>query len=393
MDRQPVSPDASSGARRLRIALVANTCWYLYNFRRNLMTRLRLDGHEVLAVGGVDGYAEKLRQEGFACAAIPFSATGTSPLTELRTVRALRRTLRDRRVDVVLSYTPKGNIYGVMALAGTSTALIANISGLGRSFVQGGWFAHLVRILYGITLRHARNVFFQNEDDRQLFLRERLVTPIQARRVPGSGVDLRHFQPIDERVPDGSLRVLMIARLLWSKGIAEYVESARRLRSVGGRWQFALLGELDESQRSGVAPAMLRQWVDEGLIEYLGSTDDVRPFISAADCIVLPSYREGVPRSLLEAAAMARPVVATDVPGCRECIDDGVSGFLCKPQDAADLTRALNKLAALDHDSRREMGRAGRRKVESEFDERIVIERYLEVIRGVESQLARAAAA
>lgn len=372
-----MSGDSASHQRPLRIAVVANTCWYLYNFRRNLMATLQADGHQVVAVGGADNYAEKLRDEGFHCITVPFTSSGLSPLRELHTVVALRRVLRGARVEVALTYTPKGTVYTAFALAGSTVPTIANISGLGRAFVRGGWLAALVRWLYRLTLHRARWVFFQNDDDRQAFLRHRLVAPARTRRVPGSGVDLQRFQAQPARAPDGSLRLLMVARLLWAKGVREYVEAARHLRSQGGNWHFALLGAPDSSPDSGVPAAQLAQWVSEGCIEYLGTTDDVRPHIQAADCVVLPSYYpEGVPRSLLEAAAMARPVITTDTPGCRDCVDHGVTGWLCRPRDEDDLVSALRTFASLNDDARHRMGVAGRRKMEREFDETIVIEQY-----------------
>jgi glycosyltransferase involved in cell wall biosynthesis len=277
----------------------------------------------------------------------------------------------------VLTYTPKGTIYTAMALTGTAVPTIANISGLGRAFAHGSRLAPLLRALYRLALRRARCVMFQNADDQSVFLREGLVAPLRARRVPGSGVDLQRFQPGIPRTATGPLRFLMVSRLLWSKGVGEYVEAARIIRSQGHDWRFGLLGALDASPGSGVPAAVLAQWAAQGSIEYLGTTDDVRPHLEAADCVVLPSsYPEGVPRSLLEAAAMARPVITTDAPGCRDCVEDGVTGLLCRPLDAADLVRALHAFAALDADARRRMGLAGRRKMEREFDEALVIEQY-----------------
>ncbi len=375
-----MSDDSPHRCRQLRIGVVANTSWYLYNFRRNLMVSLQRDGHHVTAVGGQDEYVDRLRGEGLQCIGVPFTGSGTSPLRELRTVRALRKALLGQSLDVVLTYTPKGTIYTALALIGSRVPTIANISGQGRAFVHGGWLARVVRGMYRFALRRASHVFFQNAEDQQVFVRDGLIDPDRARRVPGSGVDLQRFQPRSPHVPDGTLRVLMVARLLWSKGVREYVEAARLLQSSGTPWHFALLGGLDPSPHSGVPAAQLEQWVADGVIEYLGTTDDVRPHLAAADCVVLPSYREGMPRSLLEAAAMARPVITTDTPGCRDCVAHGINGLLCRPRDATDLARALRNFAALDDDARRRMGTAGRQKMELEFDESFVIEQYRQAL-------------
>lgn len=365
----------------LRIAVVANTSWYLYNFRRNLMRALAEDGHEVVSIGGDGEFARRLRQEGFRHAEVRFSSDGTKPLGELQTVRALRQALRRERIDMVLSYTPKGNIYAALAMLGTGTIQIMNISGLGRAFVQRGMLGRLVTALYRMTVGHAAWVFFQNDDDWRFFIDSALVRRDRSSRLPGSGVDLQNFRPMPlPASADDACIFLMVSRLLWEKGVGEYAAAARQVRQVKPQARFQILGPLDPSPHRGVPRATLQSWLDEGSVEYLGETDDVRPFLQAADCVVLPSYREGVPRSLLEAAAMARPVVTTDAVGCRQAVDDSVTGLLCQPRDAADLAGSILRMIEQRTDGRRQMGLAGRAKMEREFDERAVIDAYRQKI-------------
>jgi glycosyltransferase involved in cell wall biosynthesis len=295
----------------------------------------------------------------------------------------LKRILQEEEVDVVLSWTPKGNIYAAIALMGRKKPLIANVSGLGRAFIHRNWVTVVVRRLLKFALGKACVVFFQNMDDRRQFVAQGLVDEQRSQLLPGSGVDLTRFRPRHPRPLDNRLRVLMVSRLLWSKGIKEYIDAARTLRRDDPGWHFQVLGAPDESGSSGVPPGELQNWMSEGVIDYLGTTDDVRDLIAAADCVVLPSYREGLPRSMLEAAAMARPILTTDAPGCRDCVDDGINGFLFRPQDAKDLVGALKRFKSLDVEARMAMGEAGRRKVETQFDERIVIERYLTAINGL----------
>ena len=361
----------------MKIALVANTSWYLYNFRRNLMTELESKGHQVLAIGSSDDYAPRLKAEGFSQKAISFSQAGVNPFREIRTVQELRKLLLAEDVDVVLSWTPKGNIYSALALIGQKRPLIANVSGLGRAFIHRSWITLIVRQLFKVALDRANVIFFQNKDDCNMFVAQGLVDAKRSQLLPGSGVDLSRFQPRPSSASDDCIHVLMISRLLWSKGVQEYVDAARMMRSDDVRWRFQILGAIDGAGSSGVQRAQLESWIEEGVVDYLGTSDDVRDVIAAADCVVLPSYREGLPRSMLEAAAMARPILTTNVPGCRDCVDEGVNGFMFQPQDASDLVRALNKFKSLDQDARVQMGAAGRRKVEMEFDERIVIDRYL----------------
>jgi len=367
----------------MKIALVANTSWYLYNFRRNLMSSLESNGHQVIAIGSPDGYAQKLESEGFSQRTVPFNQAGVNPIRELQTVHKLRHILHEEDVDVVLSWTPKGNIYAGLALVGRQRSLIANVSGLGRAFIHRTWVTLVVRQLLKFTLGRANVIFFQNDDDRQQFTAQGLADERRSQLLPGSGVDLNRFRPLPPRPLDNRLQVLMVSRLLWSKGIREYVDAARTLRSNDPNWRFQVLGAPDESGSSGVQPSLLQSWVSEGVIEYLGTTDDVRAFMAAADCIVLPSYREGLPRSMLEAAAMAKPILTTDAPGCRDCVENGVNGFLFRPQDTQDLISALKRFNCLDTQARIAMGEAGRRKVETQFDERIVIDRYLSAINGL----------
>lgn len=369
----------------MKIAVVANTAWYLYNFRRNLMAALQQDGHQVFAVGGEGPFGQRLREQGFEFRAVPFSGAGTKPWRELTTVLALRRVLRIERVDVVLSYTPKGNLYAALAGRGRPLAQVMNVSGLGRAATSPGIASRVVDLLYRSTVARAAWVFFQNEDDRRLFVERGYVPQARTSRLPGSGVDLRAFTPCAlPSVEAGACVFLMVARLLWDKGVREYVDAARSLRAQWPRARFQLLGPLDASPRSGVPRAVLDGWVTEGLVEYLGETDDIRPFLHQADCIVLPSfYGEGVPRSLLEAAANARPVITTDAVGCRDAVDAGITGLLCAARDATNLARQMQVLLQMQPRQRSSMGIAGRQKMEREFDEHFVIDAYLDRIAAI----------
>lgn len=366
------------------ISVVANTSWYLYNFRRNLLHVLQSDGHDVIVIAPEDEYSRRLTSEGIIHRHIPLIGAGTNPILELRSLLALRQILRKTRVDVVLSYTPKGNIYSGLALMGRPTKFVANISGLGSAFVNRSWLNVLARMLYRYAFRRADWVFFQNEDDQKLFTDAGLVNIAKTERIPGSGVDLSYFSPVattQEKDADAPT-FLLIARLLWDKGVGEFIEAARLIRARFPSARFQMLGFLDVANPSAIPRQTVNAWAEEGIVEYLGTSDDVRPHLCAADCFVLPSfYREGVPRSLLEAAAMAKPVITTDTPGCRDTVDDGVTGFICRPRDAQDLADKMLMFLNISLAERQAMGARGREKMKREFDERIVIDRYLAVIR------------
>lgn len=364
-----------------RIVVSINTAWNIYNFRAGLIRALLEHGHEVIALAPPDAFSPKLEEMGCRFVPIVMDNKGTNPVKDLAVAITYWKSLREIRPAVFLGYTIKPNVYGSLAAQALGIPVINNVSGLGTAFLGNGALQRIVEKLYRMALWRSRRVFFQNEDDRALFVERRLVSPERTGVLPGSGIDLERFTP--EPLPacgDSSLRFLLIGRVLYDKGVGEFVEAARALKSEGQRGRFAILGFLDVENRTAVPHATMDAWVAEGAIEYLGTTDDVRPYIAAADCVVLPSYREGTPRTLLEAAAMARPLIATDVPGCREVVDDGVTGMLCRMKDPGDLARCMRAIIAMSPEQRRAMGLAGRRKMEGQFDEQLVITAYLKAI-------------
>lgn len=372
----------------MRIAIVANTSWYLYNFRLNLMRALMRAGYEVVAIAPTDAYSGKLRAAGVDHHHFPLQGASLNPLREAGSLWALHRVLRQQRAQVLLSYTPKGNIYAAVAASLLNLPIVANVSGLGRLFIQRGPLTWVVSELYRFAFRRAPRVFFQNQEDMRTFLDLGLVSQEQAVRIPGSGVDLSRFAPpsgdrtgSDDGAHEGRQFVfLLVARMLWDKGIGEFVQAARTIKQEYPSVEFRLLGFVDVQNPSAIPRAQIEQWEAEGIVRYLGSSDDVVPHLQAADCVVLPSYREGVPRSLLEAAAMAKPLITTDAPGCRDTLEHGVTGFLCQPRDADDLAEKMRAMLRMPEMDRLAMGRRGREKMLREFDERKVIDLYLEVI-------------
>lgn len=363
------------------IAVVANTAWYLFNFRLNLMKSLQAAGYRVLAVAPADAYADRIRAAGIEFEPVAISGSGINPLKELGSVCRLHRLFRRQHLSLVISYTAKGNIYSALACRTLGLSFIPNVSGLGRTFIRRSPLTWLVQCLYRSTLPHAHGVFFQNIDDMRVFVRAGLVPPELAERLPGSGVDLELFRPapFPRRPPDAPV-FLLVARMLWDKGVGDYVAAARKVRTAFPNAEFRLLGMLDSDNPSAISRRQMEEWVATGVVRYLGVTDDVAAHLADADCVVLPSYREGVPRVLLEAAAMARPVITTDVPGCRDTVVHRKTGFLCRPADEQDLAEKMVALIALTTVQRQAMGRLGRALVERSFDERFVLARYHDVV-------------
>jgi len=365
-----------------KVVLISiNAAWNVFNFRKALVAALREQGYRVLVAAPPDEYCERIEAMGAGFIPIAMDSKGVSPFQDLRLLGRYLQLLRQVRPDIFLGYTAKPNIYGSLAAAMLGIPVINNIAGLGTAFIRQNWLTGVLTRLYRLALHRSATVFFQNPEDRDLFLSERMVRPEQVRLLPGSGVDLAHFSPSEDvaRSNDG-FRFLLMGRVLWDKGVGEYVEAARIVRRVLPEARFQMLGFADSENRTAVPRAVVEGWVSEGIVEYLGQCDDVRRFVAAADCIVLPSYREGLPKSLLEAAAMAKPLIATDVPGCRHVVEHGKNGFLCAVRDAQALSDAMIRMAQLSSDERRALGTAGRQRMESEFDESLVAQHYLAAI-------------
>ena len=310
---------------------------------------------------------------------VELNHSGLNPIADLRLLWAYRKILKRLSPAAFLGFTIKPNIYGCLAARMWGVPAIANISGLGTVFMKRSLLTRFVSGMYRVALRHAKAVFFQNREDLELFVGNGIVRRDQARLLPGSGIDCERFPP--EPLHSGPPRFLLIGRLLGDKGVREFVEAARRVRLRNPATVFQLLGPIDEGNRTSIRPAELAAWVAEGVVEHLGVADDVRPFIAAASAIVLPSYREGLPRSLLEGAAMARPLIAADVPGSRDVIEHGVNGLLCEARSSDALEHAIETFIAMSPADRRAMGLAGRALVEQQFGEDRVIEAYLDAIR------------
>ena len=367
----------------MKIIICLNTAWNLVNFRAGLIRALVAAGYEVVAVAPDDKYAAGLNALGCRFVPLHMENGRTNPVQDAMLTLRFARLFARERPDVYLGYTVKPNVYGSLAAHMMRIPVINNIAGLGAVFIKDGWLVRVVRWLYRMALKRSAKVFFQNDDDRQLLISGGLVRAEVTELLPGSGIDLNRFTPaFTTAVHDANskFRFLLIARMLRDKGVGEYVEAARLLRQRWPQADFCLLGFVDVQNPAAISRAEMDAWVAEGVVNYLGVSDDVRIQIATADCVVLPSYREGTPRTLLEAAAMARPIITTDAVGCREVVNDGVNGYLCKVRDAGDLAEKMERMLSLSPEQRSEMGQRGRAKMVAEFDEVIVIGKYLTAI-------------
>lgn len=363
------------------IAISANTSWYIYNFRLNTIKTLLMNGYSVLVVSPQDQYSSKLINLGCEHIDIYIDARGKNPLNDLYLLSHFIKIYKNKKPDLILNFTPKNNIYSAIAARVNSIPVVNNIAGLGTVFVNDSIVCRITRLLYRLSQPKVNKIFFQNVDDLSLFLKCKISPVSNTELLPGSGVDLERFK-YTPTLDDGRIRFLLVARMLYEKGITYYAEVARNLKEKYGDYvEFRLLGFIDETNPNSIKKNTIEDWVNDGFINYLGSSDQVEEEIRKVDCVVLPSfYREGVPRSLLEAAAMGRPIITTDNVGCRETVIHNVNGFLCEPRSVDSLFTAIDKMIQLSHEQRTIMGIESRSMVEKKFDEKIVISRYINTI-------------
>lgn len=368
----------------MKVVLFANTDWYLYNFRRSLALALRDGGYDVLLISPPGPYGEKLRVLGLRWQPVPMDRRSLNPLRETALLWLLVRWLRRERPDVVHAFTIKCAIYGSLAarFAGVPARVNA-VAGMGYVFISDSRRARFLRPIVRVLLRLAlggssARLILQNPDDVAFFEHARLVDAAHVRLIPGSGVDTTDFAPGPARTLGNLIRVLLPARLLWDKGLAEFVQAARLLRERDIPVDLLLAGSPDPGNPAAVPESDVRAWVDEGLLRWLGHVDSMPELFRSVEIVALPSYREGLPKGLIEAAACGCALIATDVPGCREVVTHEVDGLRVPVRDGVALAGAIERLV-FDRDLRTRLGAAARAKAVAQFDERIVVARTMAV--------------
>ena len=337
-------------------------------------------GFDIVIIAPEGPYLEKLSQLGYKTIAIQIDNSSKSIFSNFRLIYSYYQLYKQEKPAIILHNAIKPNIYGALVCRQLRIPVISNISGLGAIFMKRGISSALGKFLYRISQKKVNTVFFQNTTDYQLFLSNRLVSDNQSKLIPGSGVDLARFNPSESHRNPQIVKFCFVGRMLGDKGIYEFIEAAKKIKATFPQAEFYILGELYLLNPTAVSKETLDQWIDDKTIVFLGKTDHVERELNQFDCIVLPSYREGLARVLLEASGMAIPIIASDVPGCREVIEDGKNGFLCKVKDAGSLAEQIEKMIYLSIDERKKMGEYGHQKICREFDEKIVIQSYLKAI-------------
>ena len=366
----------------LHICLVCNTAWAIHTYRPGLIRGLLQNGIRVTVIAPYDATADAMTALGADYIDLPLASKSVNPFNDLRTLYALWRIYRKLQPDLIFHYTIKPNIYGSLAAMLARVKSIAVTTGLGYVFIRSSRSAKVAKLLYRLAFRFPREVWFLNPDDRETFLKQNLLAhPERAVLLPGEGIDLDQFRLSPLPAARQHFNFILIGRLLWDKGVGEYVAAARQLKRIYPHARFLLLGPAGIANPSAITRDELNLWIEEGCIEWLGETDDVRTYIADADCVVLPSYREGMPRTLLEASAMGRPIVASRVPGCQDVVVDGVTGLLCAARSADQLAAAMAQMLDMTLEQRTRMGLAGRDRMLAEFDERTVVARYFSTVK------------
>ncbi|MEP1035243.1 glycosyltransferase family 4 protein [Ekhidna sp.] len=365
----------------MKIAFVANTCWNIYNFRKGLVHHFLTNGDDVLVLAPEDEYSRKICDWGVRWIDTPLQGTGANPFSDLNYLRKLSKIFSSEKPEVILAYTIKANIYSSLAGKFHHVPVICNVSGLGTVFLVEGVKGKIALLLYKLAFRFSKHIFFQNEDDKKLFTSIVKVENANTGILPGSGIDLELYKPVpfEEKA---TTSFVMISRVIIEKGVREYAEAASFFKS-DKNVTFTLIGKFDEEHSRSIDKRELNRWIESGWIKYLDHTDDIIQVINKHDAVVLPSYREGMSRTLLEGAALGRPLIATNVPGCREVVKDGYNGFLCDVKSANSLLGKLKLFLSLSKQERKELAVNSRTLVEKTYDERIVINMYDDVIRRI----------
>lgn len=360
--------------KKYRIAIVANTTWNIYNFRLNILEILLKNNFEIFVIAPVDKYIFYKEQfpEVVHVPIRNLDRDSTNPIKDLKLFWELVKIYRSVRPDIVLHYTVKPNIYGGFAAGYLKIPSLAVVTGLGYAFIHNGFIKKVTKILYRLSSKFHEEVVFENSDDRDLFLEQKLILGNKGISVKGCGVDTHFFSPSKHKNKSGKLIFSFIGRLLYDKGVVEFVEAAKTIKSRYPDTEFWLIGEIDYSNPAMVKEEDLVSWIKNRTVVYHGFKENIKKYISQSDCIVLPSYREGLPKIILECMSMEKVVIATDTAGCREAIENKKNGLLVPVKDSGYLSDAIEKLINMPEENRIAMGIAGREKAIREFDDKLI---------------------
>lgn len=354
---------------RKKVVMIGNNSGGMYDFRHELIAKLLENDCDITVLTPFDTQLDELEALKVQLIETPINRRGINPIEDLKLFRLYRKILKKQQPDLVITYTIKPNVYGGFACRLMKIPYATNITGLGTAFQKEGLLKSLVTVMYKVGLKKAKTVFFENIENQQIFIDNNIIKKGQACLLNGAGVNLEHYQVTEYPTETDTTRFLFIGRVMREKGIDELFEAMRRLRQDGVNCSLDILGSYEEDYE-----AIIKQYEIEGWLHYHGYQEDVRPFIANCHCFVLPSWHEGMANTNLECAASGRPVITSNIHGCLEAVEDGVSGYLCERQNAYVLYDSMKRFTDLSFEQRQAMGLAGRKRMEDVFDKKKVVE-------------------
>lgn len=356
----------------MKILILANNDVGLYQFRKELIKEL-LRENAVLISLPYGGMIDQLKKLGCIYINTDVDRRGINPIKDLKLLEQYSKIIKEEKPDLVITYTIKPNIYGGLVCRLRKVPYVVNVTGLGTAFQERNWLHKVVTLMYRVGLKNAKTIFFENEENQQIFISEKIIIREKTCLLNGAGVNLEHYQVAEYPPNEGATKFLFIGRIMKEKGINELFLAMKKMIADGYNVELNILGEFEEDYREKI-----QQYVNDGWLHYYGYQKDVRPFIARTQCFVLPSWHEGMANTNLECAAMGRPVITSNIHGCLEAVDEENSGFLCIKQDAESLYTAMCKFMHLSYEARKRMGLAGRKHMEENFDKCLVVKRTIE---------------
>ena len=368
-----------------KIVLSANSSWYLYNFRSSTIQALIKKKYDVICISPRDDYSDKLETMGAAWIDLKMDTNGTNPLKDIILFLELYKKYKFIKPHSVFHFTVKNNIYGSLAAGFLGLISFSNITGLGSVFLKEGFLPKIVKILYKISQRQASKIFVQNSEDMQYLIKNNISSSNKIVLLPGSGVNLNKFipKPRSHQSQNKRLKFFFAGRMLYEKGLKELIDAINLVNEQNVKCELFLAGFVDVGNKSAVPIETIKAWSEKDYISWLGPSDNLEDLIAIMYVAILPSYREGMPRFLLEAGAAGLPSITTDVQGCNEIIQDGYNGLICRPKDVFSLVKNINDIIIMSNAQRQKMGLNARKVVEDGFGEEKVVQKTLSVIQGI----------
>ena len=368
----------------MKIVISSNSTWNIYNFRYKLINTLINKGHSIIIVSSSDKYKNFLLDIGCRYIKLNINSNKISIYNDIKLLIGYFRILKSEKPDIYLSFTIKPNIYGGFISRLLGIKRVSNITGLGKSFIKKSLLKNIVIFLYKISLKKTYQIFFHNKDDLLLFNKLNISTLNNSDILPGSGININKYSYTPSINNENiNFTFLYLGRVRWDKGIKELIKVIPLIKKDYKKINFQILGSIDSKNPDFVSLEYLEKWTKEGLIEYLGESENVSKYIVKSDCVVLLSYREGLPKSLLEASAIGRPLIASNVPGCNRIVKNKINGYLCELDDINDIYQNIINFINLGFNDKIKMGLNANVLVKKEFNEEIVINKYLRIINKV----------